>query len=272
MSRAGPTPSRPAAVYLAPGHRGDPQGPRHPAHLPAAAPRVRRDHRRHRLRRHHRCRLRLQRERPLPRPQFDTYGEEGLTATFIVRCIMGPFGHPLFTCAHRHRHRHRRHRAPAPSRVSSPCSAAGSARCSCTASGTSRRSPAWTASSRPTPPTRCRSSSPSSASSCGLRRREGRLIGQYLSPYADAGWLTHGGGGDALLLRCAGREGRRAWASRRHAGQAVDERVPGQRERPRPAPVADRPRHRREGRCAARARPAGGDHGPSAHSIGSPVT
>ena len=25
-----------------------------------------------------------------------------------------------------------------------------------------------------------------------LRRREGRLIGQYLSPYADAGWLTHG--------------------------------------------------------------------------------
>ena len=28
---------------------------------------------------------------------YDTYGDEGLTATFVVRGIMGPFGHPLFT-------------------------------------------------------------------------------------------------------------------------------------------------------------------------------
>src|SRR6478736_2236922 len=28
---------------------------------------------------------------------YDLYGDEGLTGTFVVRGIMGPFGHPLFT-------------------------------------------------------------------------------------------------------------------------------------------------------------------------------
>ncbi len=28
---------------------------------------------------------------------YNLYGDEGLTATFVVRCLMGPFGHPLFT-------------------------------------------------------------------------------------------------------------------------------------------------------------------------------
>ena len=54
-----------------------------------------------------------------------------------------------------------------------------------------------------------------------LRRREGRLIGQYLSPYADAGWLTHG---EVAMLspRCAGVATRRAWA--RQTGGAAAKR------------------------------------------------
>ena len=43
-----------------------------------------------------------------------------------------------------------------------------------------------------------------------LRRREGRLIGRYLSPYADAGWLTHAE--VAMLSHLRLRRAARAWA------------------------------------------------------------
>ncbi|MDN5797897.1 MAG: PrsW family intramembrane metalloprotease [Intrasporangium sp.] len=51
-----------------------------------------------------------------------------------------------------------------------------------------------------------------------LRRREGRLIGQYLSPYADAGWLTHGE--VSMLSQLRGRKEARRWA-REHGGAAA---------------------------------------------------
>ena len=43
-----------------------------------------------------------------------------------------------------------------------------------------------------------------------LRRREGRLIGRYLSPYADAGWLTHAE--VTMLSHMRLRRAARAWA------------------------------------------------------------
>ncbi|WP_347352580.1 PrsW family intramembrane metalloprotease [Intrasporangium sp.] len=51
-----------------------------------------------------------------------------------------------------------------------------------------------------------------------LRHREGRLIGRYLSPYADAGWLTHGE--VAMLSHLRDRKQARRWA-RRHGGAAA---------------------------------------------------
>jgi hypothetical protein len=43
-----------------------------------------------------------------------------------------------------------------------------------------------------------------------LRRREGRLIGRYLSAYADAGWLSHGE--VQMLSTMRGRRSARVWA------------------------------------------------------------
>jgi RsiW-degrading membrane proteinase PrsW (M82 family) len=51
-----------------------------------------------------------------------------------------------------------------------------------------------------------------------LRRREGRLIGQYLSAYADAGWLTYAE--VSMLSRLGARRDARAWA-RAHGGVAA---------------------------------------------------
>jgi RsiW-degrading membrane proteinase PrsW (M82 family) len=51
-----------------------------------------------------------------------------------------------------------------------------------------------------------------------LRRREGRLIGRYLSPYADAGWLTHAE--VTMLSHLRLRRAARAWA-RRNGGRAA---------------------------------------------------
>jgi RsiW-degrading membrane proteinase PrsW (M82 family) len=48
-----------------------------------------------------------------------------------------------------------------------------------------------------------------------LRRREGQLIGQFLSAYADAGWLTYGE--VSMLSHLATRREARAWA-RHHGG------------------------------------------------------
>jgi protease PrsW len=144
---------------------------------------------------------------------YDLYGDEGLTATFIVRGIMGPFGHPLFTAM--------------------------------TGIGigiavTSRRPlvrvvavlggwvcamllhSLWNFSALAGFDGFVQAyltyQVPLFLAFIGflvwLRRREGRLIGQYLSPYADAGWLTHAEVG--MLSSLAQRRAARAWA--RQAG------------------------------------------------------
>ena len=97
---------------------------------------------------------------------YTEMGNEGLTATFIVRGLMGP-------SATRSSPRSSASASALPSRPGavvsrrSPSSVDGSVRSCCTARGTSRRSPGSRASSAPTSRTRCRSSSPSSASSSG---------------------------------------------------------------------------------------------------------
>jgi len=149
---------------------------------------------------------------------YDLYGDEGLTGTFVVRGIMGPFGHPLFTAltgigigiAVTSRR-------PAV-RV---LAVLGGWLCAMLLHGL------WNFSAL--------------AGLAGfveayltfqvplflafigfvvwLRRREGRLIGQYLSPYADAGWLTHGE--VAMLSSLAQRRAARAWARRAGGGAAT---------------------------------------------------
>ncbi|GAA6527235.1 PrsW family intramembrane metalloprotease [Intrasporangium sp. DVR] len=143
---------------------------------------------------------------------YTEMGNEGLTATFIVRGLMGPFGHPLFT-----------------SLIGIGIGIAVSTR-----SATVRTVAiiggwvsavllhgGWNLSAI--------------AGIEGfltayityqvplfigfivflvwLRRREGRLIGQYLSPYADAGWLTHAEVG--MLSHLGTRRAARGWARRR---------------------------------------------------------
>lgn len=50
------------------------------------------------------------------------------------------------------------------------------------------------------------------------RRREGRTIGRYLSPYADSGWISRDE--VAMLSRMSGRRAARMWA-RQHGGRAA---------------------------------------------------
>ena len=139
---------------------------------------------------------------------YTEMGNEGLTATFIVRGLMGPFGHPLFTSligigigiAVTTR-----------SRGVKALAIVGGWVCAVLLHG------AWNL-----------------AAIAGiegfltayitfqvplfafigflvwLRRREGRLIGQYLSAYADAGWLTHAEVG--MLSHVSTRRAARAWA------------------------------------------------------------
>ena len=148
---------------------------------------------------------------------YNEYGNEGLTSTFLVRGLMGPFGHPLFT-----------------SLTGIGIGIAVSARrplvrvlavlvgwvCAMILHGL------WNLSAL--------------AGMDGffeayvtyqvplflafvaflfwLRRREGRLIGRYLSPYADAGWLTHAE--VTMLSHLRLRRSARAWA-RRNGGRAA---------------------------------------------------
>lgn len=148
---------------------------------------------------------------------YNEYGDEGLTSTFLVRGLMGPFGHPLFT-----------------SLTGIGIGIAVSARrplvrvlavvagwvCAMILHGL------WNLSAL--------------AGMDGffeayvtyqvplflafvaflfwLRRREGRLIGRYLSPYADAGWLTHAE--VTMLSQLRLRRSARTWA-RRNGGRAA---------------------------------------------------
>ena len=148
---------------------------------------------------------------------YTLYGDEGLTATFIVRCLMGPFGHPLFTSligigigiA-----------VTTPRPVVRVVAVVLGWACAVVLHGL------WNLSALAGMDGFVEAyltfQVPLFLAFVGflvwLRRREGRLIGQYLSPYADAGWLTHGE--VTMLSSIQQRRAARAWA-RRNGGRAA---------------------------------------------------
>ena len=150
---------------------------------------------------------------------YDTYGDEGLTATFVVRGIMGPFGHPLFTAltgigigiAVTSRRP-----------LVRVLAVLGGWICAMLLHGL------WNLSALAGMEGFLAAYVTYQVPLClafigflvWLRRREGRLIGQYLSPYADAGWLTHGE--VAMLASLRQRREARAWA--RQTGGAAAKR------------------------------------------------
>ncbi len=150
---------------------------------------------------------------------YDTYGDEGLTATFVVRGIMGPFGHPLFTAltgigigiAVTSRRP-----------LVRVLAVLGGWICAMLLHGL------WNLSALAGMEgflgAYVTYQVPLFLAFIGflvwLRRREGRLIGQYLSPYADAGWLTHGE--VSMLASLRQRREARAWA--RQTGGAAAKR------------------------------------------------
>ena len=153
---------------------------------------------------------------------YDEYGNEGLTSTFVVRGLMGPFGHPLFT-----------------SLTGIGIGIAVWARrplvrllaviagwvCAMILHGL------WNLSALAGMEGFFEAyvtyQVPLFLAFVGflfwLRRREGRLIGRYLSPYADAGWLTHAE--VVMLSQLRLRRSARAWARRtggRRARRSMD--------------------------------------------------
>lgn len=148
---------------------------------------------------------------------YTTAGSEGLTATFIVRCLMGPFAHPLFTSligigigiAVTSRNPVTRVVAILTGWV---CAMLLHSLWNLSAlAGIDGFIQAYVTYQVPL-----------FIAFIGFlvwaRRREGRLIGQYLSPYADAGWLTHGE--VTMLSHMRMRRDARAWA-RAHGGIAA---------------------------------------------------
>lgn len=148
---------------------------------------------------------------------YNQYGSEGLTSTFLVRGLMGPFGHPLFTSltgigigiavtARR----------PA---VRVVAIVAGWV-CAMLLHGL------WNLSALAGMDgffaAYVTYQVPLFIAFIGfllwLRRREGRLIGRYLSPYADAGWLTHAE--VTMLSQLRLRRAARTWA-RQNGGRAA---------------------------------------------------
>jgi protease PrsW len=148
---------------------------------------------------------------------YNQYGGEGLTSTFLVRGLMGPFGHPLFTSltgigigiavtARR----------PA---VRAVAILAGWV-CAMLLHGL------WNLSALAGMDgffaAYVTYQVPLFLAFVGflfwLRRREGRLIGRYLSPYADAGWLTHGE--VTMLSHLRLRRAARVWA-RQNGGRSA---------------------------------------------------
>ena len=142
---------------------------------------------------------------------YDLYGDEGLTGTFIVRGLMGPFGHPLFTALTG---------VGIGIAVTSRrplvrvLAVLGGWLCAMLLHGL------WNFSTLAGLDGFVQAyltyQVPLFLAFIGflvwLRRREGRLIGLYLSPYADAGWLTHGE--VSMLSSLAQRRAARAWARR----------------------------------------------------------
>ena len=149
---------------------------------------------------------------------YNLNGNEGLTATFVVRCLMGPFGHPLFTAltgigigiA-----------VSSPKAVVRVVAVLGGWVCAMllhslwnfsALAGIDGFFEAYLTYQVPL-----------FLAFIGflvwIRRREGRLIGQHLSPYADAGWLTHGE--VAMLASLRQRRAARQWA-RQTGGRAAE--------------------------------------------------
>lgn len=148
---------------------------------------------------------------------YTDFGSEGLTATFIIRCLMGPFGHPLFTTcigiglgiAVTARRPAVRVLAVVLGWVSAMLlhgvwnlSALAGQEGFFEAYAT-YQVPLFVA---------------FIAFLVWLRRREGRLVGRYLSPYADAGWLTHAE--VTMLSHLRSRRAARTWA-RANGGAAA---------------------------------------------------
>lgn len=149
--------------------------------------------------------------------EFVEYGQQGLTELFILRCIMGPFAHPLFTAftgiglglavaVMRHPW----------SRV---LVALGGYLVAALLHGI------WNLSAATghligayvlfqVPLFLC-----FIALIIGLRYREGRLIRTYLSQYADAGWLSHQE--VAMLSSIPARRQARVWANQQGGRPAV---------------------------------------------------
>lgn len=144
-------------------------------------------------------------------------GPEGLTLTFVVRCLMGAFAHPLFTScigiglgiAVSTSHRWVRVLAIAGGWIAAML-LHGLWNFSALA-GQLGFFEAYAAYQVPL-----------FIAFIGflvwLRRREGRLVGRYLSPYADAGWLTHPE--VAMLSQLRARRAARGWAAE-HGGAAA---------------------------------------------------
>ncbi|MDV3220837.1 PrsW family intramembrane metalloprotease [Intrasporangium sp.] len=143
---------------------------------------------------------------------YTEMGNEGLTATFIVRGLMGPFGHPLFTSligigigiAVSTRRPAARVLAILGGWVSAVLlHAAWNLAAIAGVEGFLSAYITYQV--------------PLFLAFIGflvwLRRREGRLIGQYLSAYADAGWLTHAE--VSMLSHVTSRRAARTWAKER---------------------------------------------------------
>jgi len=149
--------------------------------------------------------------------EFVEYGQQGLTELFILRCIMGPFAHPLFTAFTGIG------LGLAVAVMRRPWSrvlvALGGYLIAALLHGI------WNLSAATghligayvlfqVPLFLC-----FIALIVGLRYREGRLIRTYLSQYADAGWLSHQE--VAMLSSIPARRQARAWASQQGGRQAV---------------------------------------------------
>jgi hypothetical protein len=136
-------------------------------------------------------------------------GDQALTGTFIARCLMTPFAHPMFTVligigvgiAATTRSPLLKVLAPVGGYVLAAAShaiwnlAAVSGGAGLLAVYVVVEVPIFLA---------------FTAFVVWLRRREGRLIGRYLSAYADAGWLSHGE--VQMLSTMGGRRSARVWA------------------------------------------------------------
>lgn len=140
---------------------------------------------------------------------YTEYGNEGLTATFIVRGLMGPFAHSVFTaCIGVGIGIAVASRSPA---VRTTAILVGWA-CAMLLHGV------WNFSALAGQEGFLEAyitfQVPLFLGFVGflfwLRRREGRLIGQYLSAYADAGWLTYAE--VSMLSHLTTRREARAWA------------------------------------------------------------